>query len=669
MLLDNYRGSGAALLAALALFPLLGISIVFAQTATEPSEPPTPDEFVVVQGDTLWLVEVTEVVGTRVTAALPGVVRTVGVIDSDDIARLPGRSAAEMLQIVPGVVVGQRQQYGVQSDLSIRGSSFEQVQVLLNGFDLGDPQTGHHLMDLPVGRQDIQRLEVLPGHGSVLYGSGAFGGTVNVVSKNPALPDTAGHPFLTSAEVATYGGSGAGGTGTWGGWGQADVALGRNTGVRVSGEGMRTDGHYVEQDNGQLEWGRNDADTYSGTAMLSHRFDGGEADLLAGYSDRQFGAQDFYAPYDSYEKTKAVFVAGRYKRSVSDRLTLEPRLFYRRHRDEFILFRDNPDAYTNDHISRKAGGELRALVQLGANYTMSISAEGAYEDIDSRGLRGGTWGEALGQHLRRRASLAAEVDGKQNILRWQLGTRVDNRTGYDAQLSGSGAVSAELTEGFQVRASAGSVYRVPTFTELYYRDPSNSGDVDLDPEKGWTWDAGAEYYLGTLGMRFTFFRRFEEDLIEWVRPNVVDGNPAEPWQATNIGEGDVAGVEFQTTWRAGGGHLLSASYVGLDKSTSLPEGLEGKYALLVPRHQIVLQGSVVMQPGLNFTMTGRFLEHSAGPEDFQSHFVLDSRLDWRHASGWFASVAGTNLLGRRYEEVPGVQMPGTLFISTLGHGF
>ncbi len=193
----------------------------------------------VVEGDTLWLVEIVEIVGTRVTAALPGIVRTVGVLDEDDLARLPGRSAAEVLQTVPGVVVGQRQQYGVQSDVSIRGSSFEQVQVLLDGFDLGDPQTGHHLMDLPLGRQDIQRLEVLPGHGSTLYGSGAFGGTINVVSRRPALPDTAGHPLVTGSEVAAYGGQ----KGTWGAWGNAGLALGQQTGVRLSGERFRTDGY------------------------------------------------------------------------------------------------------------------------------------------------------------------------------------------------------------------------------------------------------------------------------------------------------------------------------------------------------------------------------------------------------------------------------------------
>ena len=149
---------GAAILAALTLFLPL--------SATGQDEPAVAAvdtsvqwaHFIVVQGDTLWLAETMNVVGSRVPAALPGLVRTVSVLTDEDLALAPGRSAAEALQTVPGVVVSQRQQYGVQSDLTIRGSTFDQVQMLLNGFDVSDPQTGHHLMNLPVGEHDIELI-------------------------------------------------------------------------------------------------------------------------------------------------------------------------------------------------------------------------------------------------------------------------------------------------------------------------------------------------------------------------------------------------------------------------------------------------------------------------------------------------------------------------------
>jgi vitamin B12 transporter len=666
MLLIVNIARGAALAAALLL---AGPAV--AQEAAE-----TP-EFVVVNGDTLWLAEVMDVRGTRVTAALPAVVRQVSALDEDELRRLPGRSAAEALQTVPAVVASQRQQYGVQSDLSVRGSTFEQVQVLLDGYDVGDPQTGHHLMDLPVGGHDIQRLEVLPGHGSVLYGMGAFGGTVNVVTRQPALPDTAGHPLVTDAEAALYGGAGGrsqGSSGSWGGWAGADLALGQQTGLRLSGEGFRTDGYDVQQSDGGTAWGGNDADVFSTTGRLVHRFDRGEANLQAGYSDRQFGAQDFYAPFMSYEKTRTFFTAASYKRAVSERLTVEPRVYFRRHRDEFILLRDDPGYYTNDHLTRKTGADLRGLVNLGRGQSLALSAELGYEDIDSRGLRRGVWGEALGSHLRRRASAAAEWDGHAGKWRWQLGSRLDRRTGYKARLAGSGAVAYAVSDDLLLRTSAGSVYRVPTFTELYYgtndQNPTSLGDPRLQAERGWTWDVGAEHYRGPWNARASYFERHERGTIEWARPIAeAEADPATTWQAMNIGEGTVKGAEVAAGWRSGAGHALGASYVVLDKTTDLPAELEGKYALLTPEHQVVLQGTLVLQPELSATVLGRYLEHSEGPDDFRQFFVLDGRLDWRHPGGWFLAISGTNLLDRRYEEVPGVQMPGVMYMTTVGWGF
>ncbi len=670
MRLENWIARGAAVLAALVFVagPLFVADPGRAQMPAPESEPVADADFVVVDGDTLWLVEVVDVLGTKVTAALPGVVRSVAMVSGDELQQAPGRSAAEVLQTVPGVVAGQRQQFGVQSDLSIRGSSFEQVQVLLDGFDLADPQTGHHLMDLPVGRQDIRRLEVLPGHGSTLYGSGAFGGTVNVVTRRPALPDTAGHPLWTGGEAALYGGQ----NGTWGGWGSAQAALGRRTGVRLSGEGFRTDGYLVPAGGGGYEQGLNDADTWTGTARLTHRFDQGEAEVFSGYAHRNYGAQGFYAPYDSYEMTRTFFTAARYNRNLGDRLTVEPRAFFRRHTDQFILIRNNPDAYTNDHVTRKAGGELRALVGLDDRHALALSVEGVYEDIDSRGLRGGTWGEALGNHLRRRLSLAAELDGKffaADRVRWQLGSRLDRRSGFAGRMSGSGALSWTLHEKWTARASAGSVYRVPTFTELFYSSPTDLGDSRLDAERGWTWDAGVEHLSGPWQARLTYFERYENGLIEWARPAGAEGDPAQPWRAMNLGKGSVRGVETGLGWRHGQGHALAASYTVMDKDTTLPAGMEGKYALVTPQRQLVLQGTLVLQPGLSLTAVGRYLEHSDGPEDFCHVFVLDNKLQWRGRGGWFVSLAGTNLLDRRYQEVPGVPMPGTLYTTTVGWGF
>ena len=114
---------------------------------------------------------------------------------------------------------------------------------------------------------------------------------------------------------------------------------------------------------------------------------------------------------------------------------------------------------------------------------------------------------------------------------------------------------------------------------------------------------------------------------------------------------------------------MKLGWTWLEKDSEIAPGYESKYALLVPRNAVTAQGTAVLPLNLSWTVAGRYLEHNGGPEDFREFFVLDSRLDWRHSSGWFAGVTGTNLLDSRYEEVPGVEMPGILFTGTVGKVF
>lgn len=626
-----------------------------------PAPPDSTDlKFLVAEGDTLWLLKPLEVVGSRVPVALPGLLRSVTIISGGDLARQPGRSAAELLQTVPGVVVGQRQQYGAQADLSIRGSTFEQVQVLLDGFPAGDPQTGHHLMDLPLGRSDIARLEILPGHGSALYGSGAFGGTVNVVTRRPG-PDSGGQISLT------------GGAGTWGAAGSLDLvsAEGGNSGPRgrLSIERFKTDGHDLELPDGTMDWSGNDADIWTATQRFTTTAAGREFDLFTGYAQRAFGAVDFYAPYASWERTRTLFAAARYNQRLGEALTIEPRLSVRRHADRFVLLRDDPQVYTNDHLTRVVNGELRGLLDLGDSDILALSLEGAYEDIVSEGVRSGVTGPALGEHLRRRASLAVEYDHYGRQLGWQLGLRTDLRSQQAARVTGTGAVSWALSPGLQLKGGAGSVYRVPTYTELYYTDPVNLGDSGLAPELGWAWELGCELQKGPWSGQATYFERREEDRIEWVRRDPVDPDSAAPWQASNIAEGMVHGWELRGAWNHRRGHRLEIGWAGLSQSRTLPATYEGKYELLTPQNQWLGAGTLAAPLALDLTLTGRYLEHTGGPDDFRHIFVLDGRLGWRHRRGWFASLVGTNLLDRRYQEVPGVTMPGILLTTTLGKSF
>ena len=630
------------------------VSLSAAAVAVLGGDPAARAQEPVAVTDSVLVAPVVEVVGSRVPAALPGLVRPVRVVGSAELAEAPARSVNEALQAVPGVIVGQRQQYGVQGDLTIRGSTFDQVLVLVDGVAAGDPQTGHHLLDLPLDLGDVARLEVLPGYGSTLYGSGAFGGTLNVVTREPAYRD-GGRFALTG-----------GGDGTWAARGSLDLAAHGAEGgrTRLSLGRFVTDGHRAPVAGGGEAWAGADARATTATCRTTDRWGGWDVDAFAGLADRAFGARDFYAPFPSYEATRTFLGWARARGSLGHGVAIEPRVSVRTHRDRFWLRRENPSSYANDHLTRRIGAELRALVDLGAQRTLAVGVEGAWEDIDSRGIRGGAAATALGRHVRRQAALSAELDGHGDRLFWQAGLRVDGRDGYAANGSGSAAFSYRVRGGLVARAGAGSAFRVPTFTDLYYVDPANQGNPGLAPERGWTWDGGLALDHGPWFASATWFERREKDRIEWAR-----GDDETLWRVLNVAEATVRGAETQAGWRHARGHAATIGWTWLQTDTTLLSGYQGKYALLAPRGVATAQLRAALTPAVGCGATVRYLAHDGGPDAFRHQAGVDLRADWTGPAGWFAETLLTNAFDRERQEVPGVSLPGRLLTVTVGRGF
>ena len=103
------------------------------------------------------------VTGSRAPLTQLQSAKIVEVITRDDIHRAQATTINDILKLATGVDVRQRGGFGVQTDISINGGTFDQITILLNGVDISNPQTGHNAADFPVSLQDIERIEVLEG--------------------------------------------------------------------------------------------------------------------------------------------------------------------------------------------------------------------------------------------------------------------------------------------------------------------------------------------------------------------------------------------------------------------------------------------------------------------------------------------------------------------------
>jgi outer membrane cobalamin receptor len=544
--------------------------------------------------------------------------RSLDVVTRERIAQLPVRTLTEALRLAGGLDVSARGDGGVQTDFSLRGAAFGQALVLVDGVRLNDAQAGHHNGDIPVPLDEVERIEVLTGPGSSLYGADAFGGVVQVITRD-------GGPRLT--------GRVAGGSFGYGEAALTGRANGERTSAALSLAAQRSDGFEPDRDFRVLE------------ARARVAF-GRNTRLTLSHLDKDFGALGFYGntydgPAPSREQTQQSLASLEHSFSVGERLAGSVLAFGRAHADHFVFDRRDPGLSDNHHQSRALGLGLRLHRALGAFGRVSAGAETGADWVRSTSLGDRGYG---------RASLFTEAEGRLGPVLLRPGLRFDAYGRFGSALSPSFAASAALRPRLRWRASAGRAFRVPTFTELYYHDPNHQASPDLGPETAWGADTGLDLDLGRgTDARVTAFGRWESNVIDWVRPST-----AEPWHTENVRDLRSAGLETSLSRQLGPvGTQLRYTWL---ESRAPALALQSKYALDFSRHALGLDLRVTLPGKLLASPTIEYRRKADGRE----WWLLDLRL--LRAVGRFELYAdGHNLTNAQYQEVPGVDMPGRSF--------
>ncbi len=467
--------------------------------------------------------------------------RSLQVIDRATLDRLPGTSVQAALAWALGSDLQGRST--AQADFAMRGGSYEQTLILVDGQRMRDLQTGHFALDLAVPYEAIERIEIVRGPAAAQYGADAVGGAVNIVTR-------------TSGRALRVRG---------GGFGTADLgasyAVTRGaTAAALHAEHQRTDGHRAGTD-AELTQARASVRTRIGSQML-------RTDIGVGV--REFGANTFYGPFDSFERTRTLTAGVVHDAAPTPTIATRIRAGYRYHTDDFILDRNNVARYRNDHRSHQS--ELEATVRIAASdaTTLAVGAEGLLATLNSTNL---------GERDQRRGALFSELRQRfSSRIDGHAGLRLDGGSDFGSQWVPSAGVTVAIGQGATARANYAAGWRQPTWFERYYSDPANLGNPDLRPERfdngelglalrsrsGWHGDVAA-------------FHREGRDALDWVRP--AGQTPPARWVGANLGTVRTTGVELLggTPSFAGVDWQLRAS--ALTASASAAPGVEGKYAL------------------------------------------------------------------------------------------
>jgi outer membrane cobalamin receptor len=595
------------------------------------------------------------------------------VLTARDIEALPVTSFDELLRTAAGVEVQSRGGMGIQSDITIRGSGFNGVLVLLDGARFNDPMTGHFLADFPVPLGEIARVEVLRGPAAAAYGPDALGGVVHLITYTGLRAGLG----VTSGALEGYAEAEAGAN-EWASFGGgARVSMGA---LRFSAAAQRQDtsgepilgegGAPVRSSLGDV---RTDAARTAATAALAYATSRATLYARAGYDERDFGAYRFYTVFASdtaREATSTLWAHARASSAPGSRTSWQAHLSARQHEDRYVY---NPQTPANLHTSRRVTAQASASRSLTPRLRVQAGGEAHTRSIDSNNMgehADAGAGAFLGGHWTPAPSLTLSATA-----------RADYDPGFGWEPTPQVAL-AFVQARYGLRAAAGRAVRAPNYIERYFNTTlarprgRDLGDPDLRAESAWNAEVGADLYPASgLDLHATAFYRSTDDLIDFVQVTPQDT----VFLAQNLFDLRTRGLELEARYRRSFGMTalgetsltLDAAwtYLDVELGDQAAQVYRYKYALTNARH--LAQGNLALRLGA-VTASARYLWKDRLVSDASllsdSYGVLDLRLaaTQRLRSARFtAHLALRNALDAEYVEAVGAPMPGRWWTAGL----
>ena len=556
--------------------------------------------------------------------------RTVKIISSDYIKNSPSTNVSDLLQEITGIDVRRRGVGGVQGDLYIRGGGFDQTLLLVDGMKMDDAQTGHHTLNMIVPLYLIERIEVIKGPAARIFGQNAFNGAINIVTKN--VKGEKKQIDLSLKEIS------------YGSFEQKNISavtkiITNKAKSLISFSNNTSDGYRHNTD-----YKRNNY-----FVKTSFNLKSSPVDVIASFTENKFGANGFYASpsaTEQYEETQASLL-GVSTTINSEKLSIKPRLYWRRGQDEYIYIRDNPSVYRNLHKTNKVSAELSG------SYFSNSGVTGFGIDLSTVNISSNN----LGEHDRTTVNLF--VDHTFKLFDEKLVLSPGIAVSYFSDMSFHSFPGIDLgyniNSNFKLYSNIGKTFRVPTYTDLYYSDRTTIGNENLNPESATSTELGFKYNTSNFKISGAFFNRKAKNIIDYVKENEND-----LWNAVNIGSLKTTGFELDFRYNFQNQNYLNLGYTNINDNSYVTNINYSKYSLNSLKHHFTSKLNLNYIRNVNHSFVYKYAERS----DKSNYNILDSKIMYK--KGLFIYV--NNILDEVYSETNLVPMPGTSFLVGISVG-
>ena len=621
--------------------------------------------------------------------------RLITQVSRAEIEALPVQTVADILQYLPGVDVRTRGANGAQADISMRGGTFDQVLVLINGVPLSDFHTGHYTLNIPVSTELIERVEVLQGTSASLHG--AFSGAINIVTKQAvsrqpsevSLKLTAGMNGLVNPEVAA----------TFAIPDKSSSLEGRSGGVKpliinLSAEYSRADGYYAPSPTEKEATACRNSDFKLANLYFQTRWRGLDVQAGAQWKDAGLGMGYGFGSQDQFDATRTAFASARYEHRWGA-WRLDAQAAYRANYDRYEWHRGQR-LYGNFHFAQTASASLAAhyasrigTTSFGAgvrnenmhstNLGDTINPDGQVPNVADFPLADVRVLDLVKGGNRFHANYYAEQTFYYAGLSASIGINGTYNTQFGHHLGGGANIGYSFEKAGTLYANANRSLRMPTFTDLYYNAGNQLGNRNLKPEEAWLLSIG---YKGTLnllpstgrsGGAFSWsadwYYRWGKNIIDWV---YVPADTKRPYHAENQQQVNATGVElsvayrfpsfFPPSWGEREGPCISVNYAYTYLDLNLKESGSRYLDYLSHKLSIHLEHGIYKGLGASWTVRfqkreGQYNNAEGAVADYQPVWLLDGSVFWQNKY-LRVSADCTNMTNTRYYDYGGILQPG-----------
>ncbi|MDB9809225.1 TonB-dependent receptor [Flavobacteriales bacterium] len=589
-----------------------------------------------------------EVIVSANRAQTEGNITNVQIISLEEIENAPVQTIEDLLEYAMNVDVRQRGGQGVQADISIRGGTFEQVLVMLNGIKLNDPQTGHHTMDLPVSLEQIERIEIITGGASRIFGNYAYTGAINIITK---------------LEMANSFSISRGGNAFKSGGINYHTSTG-NLKHNISVNQKESDG-YTEGVDYKIK-------NYYYQAKTN--IDGINALFNAGYTNKEFGAFSFYTPKypNQFETTQTTFASLQLRKE--GKITLDNKISWRKHNDEFILFRENPSWYHNFHETNVFSMDMNVIqkTKTGTNVIgMEIRTDNIISNVLGNDLESPIEIDTNNFYYKGANTTTTNLFIEKNInlknLAISAGIMMNINSEYGNEYFPGIDMAYNFSNNITLFTSYNKSMRTPNYTELYYISPTNQGNINLKSEHSTNQELGLKWNGKSHKTTFTYYKREGENMIDWV---LINGDSI--WRTQNLSQLTTTGYElnsridinkmFNTNLPIS---TLNINYA-VNESDTTSEGFQSAYVLDHLKSNLSFTASQNISEKIRIDWRASRQDREGGYIDFESgedvdylpFWLISTRLSCKVFNNSTIFLEINNLFDNEYVDFGNIPQPG-----------